>query len=63
MDHEEQAASKKPSPRPLSRLDLTLAMYEQMKHLFHLEFSVHRLSPDELVSLHARIKQLVRRVK
>jgi len=63
MDHEKFAATKKPSPGPLSRLDPILAMYEQMKNLFHLEFSIHRLSPDELVSLHARVKQLVRRVK
>ena len=40
-----------------------MATYETEKGMLHLEFSIHRLSADELLIFYGHIKQLVYRVK
>jgi hypothetical protein len=63
MDYRKSDVKRKPAPAPLSDLDSTMATYETEKGMLHLEFSIHRLSPDELLIFYGHIKQLVYRLK
>jgi len=63
MDYRKSDIKRKPAPAPLSDLDSIMAAYETGKGMLNLEFSIHRLSPDELLIFYGHIKQLVYRVK
>jgi len=63
MDYRKSDVKRKPAPAPLSDLDSIMAAYETGKGMLHLEFSIHRLSPDELLIFYGHIKQLVYRIK
>ena len=63
MDYRKSEVKRKPAPAPLADLDSTMATYDMEKGILHREFSIHRLSPDELLIFYGHIKQLVYRVK
>ena len=54
---------RKLAPAPLSDLDSIMATFDMEKGMLQLEFSIHRLSADELLTFYGHIKQLVYRIK
>ncbi|KAF8972547.1 hypothetical protein BDZ97DRAFT_1913042 [Flammula alnicola] len=63
MEHDNVNPTTIPDEESISHLDSIINTYEMEKDLFDLEFSVHRLSPLDIVTLYKHVKQLVARVK
>jgi len=63
MDYRKSDVKRKPAPPSLSNLDSVMDTYNVEKGMFHLEFSIHRLSADELLAFYGHVKELVYRVK
>lgn len=63
MDYRKSDVKRKLAPAPLSDLDSIMATFDMEKGMLQLEFSIHRLSADELLTFYGHIKQLVYRIK
>ncbi|KAF8952696.1 hypothetical protein BDZ97DRAFT_2083222 [Flammula alnicola] len=63
MEHDNVNPTTILDEESISHLDSIINTYEMEKDLFDLEFSVHRLSPLDIVALYKHVKQLVARVK
>jgi hypothetical protein len=63
MDYRKSDVKRKNSPPSLSSLDSVMSTYDMEKGIFHVEFSIHRLSADEILAFYGHVRQLVYRVK
>ncbi|KAF8907684.1 hypothetical protein CPB84DRAFT_271485 [Gymnopilus junonius] len=59
----DQATDSSTAAQFVSRLKSTMQMIEDRQEALNLDFSVHRLSPEEHHALHGWIKRIVNRVK